>query len=191
MNICVYCASSDKVADAHFDTAQRMGQILAQAGHRLIYGGGAKGLMGCIANAALNNGGEVVGIIPRFMEQVEWAHRGLTELVLVDDMRERKHQMLLRAEAVVTLSGSCGTLEELAEAITLKRLGLYCGPIIIVNTNGFYHHLQALLNQMVDEHFMRPEHRQMWTFVDTPEQVQPAIASTPQWDSGAIKYAAV
>lgn len=191
MNICVYCASSDKVADAHFDTAQQLGQILAQNGHRLIYGGGAKGLMGCIANATMAHGGEVVGIIPRFMERVEWAHRGLTELVLVDDMRERKRQMLERADAVVALPGGCGTLEELAEAITLKRLGLYCGAIVIVNTNGFYQHLQALLEQMVDEQFMRAEHRQMWTFVDTPEQVLPAIANTAKWDSGAIKFAAV
>ena len=179
------------MAPEHFATAQQLGQELAQGGHTLVYGGGANGLMGCVANAALEHGAPVVGIIPRFMERVEWAHRGLTELVLVDDMRERKRLMLERAHAVVALPGGCGTLDELAEAITLKRLGLFCGPIVIVNTNGFYRHLQALLEQMVEQCFMRAEHRAMWAFVDTPQQVLPAIAATPPWSNDAIGFAAV
>lgn len=191
MHICVYCASSPKVAPEHFAAAQQLGHELAQAGHTLVYGGGSKGLMGCVANAVLERGGRVVGIIPRFMERVEWAHKGLSELVLVDDMRERKQLMLERAQAVVALPGGCGTLDELAEALTLKRLGLFCGPIVVLNTNGFFYHLQALLEQMVEQHFMRQEHLQMWSFVDTPQQVLPAIANAPKWDSGAIKFAAV
>ena len=191
MRICVFCASSDKVAPVYFEAAREWGRIMAGAGIELVYGGGSRGLMGALADAVLAGGGSVEGIIPRFMHEVEWSHTGLTRLVLVDDMRERKRLMSSGVDAVVALAGGCGTLEELAEVITLKRLGQFTKPIIILNTNGLYDHLALLLEQMVGERFMRSEHAQMWTFVRTPAEVLPAIAAAKAWSAEAIGFAAV
>src|SRR5947207_11227819 len=178
--ICVYCASSEQVAEQYLDAAHELGRILAGAGVTVVYGGGRLGLMGRLAEGSLAGKGKIIGVIPRFMQQLEWGHGGLTELHLVEDMRERKHRMLLDSDAVIALPGGCGTLEELLEAITLKRLGLYFNPIIIVNTRGFWDPLIRLLEDMVLERFMNPEHREMWTVVSEPEQVLDAIRDTPR-----------
>src|SRR5579884_3607112 len=138
MRICVYAASSQQCDPLYHDAAKRLGALLAQAGCTLVYGGGSAGSMGAVANGALAAGGEVVGVIPRFMADLEWGHGGLTRLELVEDMRERKHRLLTDSDAVVALPGGCGTLEELFEAITLKRLGLYFKPIVLLNTRGYY-----------------------------------------------------
>ena len=143
MRICVYCASSEHCDRIYHDAARTLGRLLAEAGCTIVYGGGAVGLMGSLANGALAAGGEVIGIIPRFMTEVEWQHPGLASLEVVEDMRERKHRLLTGSDAVVALPGGCGTLEELFEALTLKRLGLYFNPIVLVNTNGFYAPLRA------------------------------------------------
>src|SRR5690606_8427647 len=132
MRICVYCASSEHVHRAYHDVAARLGRTLAEAGCTVVYGGGAVGLMGTLANAALDAGGEVIGVIPRFMIEVEWQHPGLANLEIVEDMRERKHRLLTGSDAVVALPGGCGTLEELFEAMTLKRLALYFKPIVLL-----------------------------------------------------------
>jgi len=105
--------------------AHRLGEILACNSIDIVYGGGALGLMGQVANGALANGGKVIGIMPRFMQELEWAHRQVTELRVVENMRERKHLMLTGSDAVIALPGGCGTLEELFETITLKRLAIY------------------------------------------------------------------
>lgn len=191
MKICVYCASSDKVADRYFDAAERLGQQIAQERSILVYGGGSKGLMGCIADAVLAGGGYVRGVLPRFMDEVEWGHTGISEMVLVEDMHERKRLLVDGVDAVVALPGGCGTLEELAEIITLKRLGKFTKPIIILNLDGFYDPLQQMLERMVEERFMRPEHQRMYTFVDRVEDIIPAIKSAPVWDADAIAFAAV
>ena len=132
--VCVYCASSNACESHYHEVARTLGGLLADAGCALVYGGGRAGSMGALADGALARGGRVVGIIPRFMRELEWGHDELTELHVVEDMRTRKHEMLARSSAVVALAGGCGTFEELMEAITLKRLGLYLGPIVIVNT---------------------------------------------------------
>ena len=147
--------------------------------------------MGAIADGALSAGGEVVGVLPRFMADLEWGHAGLTHLELVEDMRERKHKLLADSDAVVALPGGCGTLEELFEAITLKRLGLYFNPIILLNTRDFYTPLQTFMQQVIGEHFMNPEHAAMWSLVDKPEEVLPAIRNTPRWLENARDYAVV
>src|SRR6202012_1324112 len=118
---------------------------LADAGLEVVYGGGARGSMGALANGALSKGGRVVGILPRFMADLEWGHSGLSELELVEDMRVRKHLMLPRSQPAIALPGGCGTLEELLEALTLTRLGLYLNPIVLVNTRGFFNPLLDLL----------------------------------------------
>jgi uncharacterized protein (TIGR00730 family) len=122
---------------------------------------------------------------------VEWQHPGLAALEVVEDMRERKHRLLTGSDAVIALPGGCGTLEELSEAITLKRLGLYFNPIVLVNTKGFWDPLIRLLDDMVRERFMNPEHRQMWTVVREPEDVLAAIRDTPRWREDARQIAAV
>ena len=177
-SICVYCASSQRCDEEYREVARRLGRVLAERGHSIIYGGGAVGSMGALADGAVAAGGKVVGIMPKFMMELEWAHRDLTELRVVEDMRTRKHEMLTRASAVVALPGGTGTLEELFEAITLKRLGLYLGPIVIVNTRGYYDALLAQLRAAVDERFLDGRHAAMWTVVDRPGAVLGGHRST-------------
>jgi len=189
MRVCVYCASSPTADPIYRETASRLGRVLAGAGATVVYGGGSLGSMGAVADGALAAGGKVIGILPRFMADLEWGHPGLTELELVEDMRERKHKLLTGSDAVVALPGGSGTLEELFEAITLKRLGLYFGPIILMNTRGFYDDVIRLLERSISERFMNLEHRAMWTLVDEVEQVLPTIQSTPRWREDARDYA--
>ena len=191
MRVCVYAASSGHCDRSYHDAAYQLGQQLARNGCSVVYGGGSLGSMGAVANGALEAGGEVIGILPRFMADLEWGHPGLTRLELVEDMRERKHKLLTDSDAVVALPGGCGTLEELFEAITLKRLGLYFNPILLLNTNGFYTPLAAFMRQVIDQRFMNPEHEAMWQLVDAPEQVVDTIRATPRWRDDARQLAAV
>jgi hypothetical protein len=191
MRICVYCASSEQCDRIYHDAATALGRALAEAGCTIVYGGGAVGLMGSLANSALSAGGDVIGVIPRFMTEVEWQHPGLASLEVVEDMRERKHRLLTGSDAVVALPGGCGTLEEMFEALTLKRLGLYFNPIVLVNTNGFYAPLAKFMDQMIEQRFMNPQHRDMWMLVDTVDEVLPAIRAAPRWREDARNYAVV
>jgi hypothetical protein len=191
MRICVYAASSQQSDTLYRDAAFRLGNLLASGGCTIVYGGGSAGSMGAIADGALTAGGQVIGILPRFMADLEWGHPGLTKLELVEDMRERKHKLLADSDAVVALPGGCGTLEELFEAITLKRLGLYFNPIVLLNTKQFYTPLQSFMQQVIAERFMNTGHAAMWSLVDEPEQVLPAIRTTPRWREDARDYASV
>ncbi len=152
--VCVYCASSRTSHPDYRAAARRLGEVLAHEGVGIVYGGGAVGSMGALADGALSAGGRVIGILPRFMAELEWGHKGLTDLQLVEDLRTRKHMMLTLSQAAIALPGGSGTLEELLEAITLKRLGLYLNPIVLVNTRGFFTPLLEVLTRAVDEHFM-------------------------------------
>ncbi len=145
--------------------------------------------MARLAEGALGAGGTAIGVIPRFMVELEWGHTKLTELRIVEDMRERKHLMLTEADAVVALAGGCGTLEELFETITLKRLGQYLGPIILVNTRGFYDRIVAALDHCIEERFMDTRHREMWTVVNEPEEVLEAIQTAPRWSTENRSFA--
>ena len=190
-SVCVYCASS-QACDADFhDVARRLGGLLAAAGCMVVYGGGRAGSMGALAEGALAAGGRIVGVIPKFMVDLEWGHDDLTELHVVEDMRTRKHEMLTRASAVVALAGGPGTLEELFEAITLKRLGLYLGPIVIVNTRCYYDALLAQLEAAVSGRFLDVRHAAMWTVVDRPEDVLPAIEAAAPWGADSRGFAVV
>ena len=191
MRVCVYCASSQECDPHYHDVARRLGGLLAGNGCTIVYGGGSAGSMGAVADGALAAGGEVVGILPKFMADLEWGHPGLTRLELVEDMRERKHRLLTGSDAVVALPGGCGTLEELFEAITLKRLGLYFNPIILLDTAGFYRPLQTFMQQVIEARFMNREHLAMWQLVDDPEDVLPAIRATPRWREDAREIAVV
>ena len=191
MRICVYCASSQECDPHYHEVAFRLGALLAESGNTVVYGGGSTGSMGAVANGALLAVGEVIGILPRFMADLEWGHPGLTRLELVGDMRERKHRLLTGSDAVIALPGGCGTLEELFEAITLKRLGLYFNPIILLNTRGFYTPLQGFMESVIEGQFMNREHLAMWSLVDEPEDVLPRIQATPRWREDAREIAMV
>jgi uncharacterized protein (TIGR00730 family) len=190
-SVCVYCASSRMSHPDYRSAARRLGEVLAEQGVQIVYGGGAVGSMGALADGALGKGGRVVGILPRFMAELEWGHKGLSDLQLVEDLRARKHMMLALSQAAIALPGGSGTLEELLEAITLKRLGLYLNPIVLVNTRGFFVPLLELLARAVEERFMDPRHRLMWQVVATPDDVPGALATAPAWSAEARSFAAV
>ena len=173
----------------YHEAASRLGRHLAGEGFGIVYGGGATGSMGRLAGAALAAGGKVIGVLPRFMDELEWGHRGLSETRIVDDMHQRKRLMLELADAVVALPGGCGTFEELLEAITWKRLGLFLGPIAIVNVNGYYDPLAELLARSVAERFMDEKHAAMWSVVSRPEEAAEALRSAPAWTAEARAFA--
>ena len=189
--ICVYCASSDAAAAIYRDVARRLGGVLTVNGYAVIYGGGSTGSMGALADGVIAAGGEITGVMPRFMMELEWAHKSLTELRVVEDLRIRKHTMLSESAGLVTLPGGPGTLEELFEALTLKRLGLYLNPIVLVNTRNYFDPLLAMLEHAAAEHFMSRRHAQMWQVVAEPEDVPYALANAPEWSAAERQFAHV
>jgi uncharacterized protein (TIGR00730 family) len=190
-SICVYCASSERSDAVYRTAARRVGEILADEGYSIVYGGGAVGSMGALADGALSRGGTVLGILPKFMMELEWGHPKLTELRIVEDMRARKQMMLSHSRGLVTLPGGSGTFEELFEALSLKRLGLYVDPIVLLNTKDYFAPLIALLEKAVDEHFMDERHLAMWQVVHEPEEIPDALRNAPEWSENARDFAAV
>jgi uncharacterized protein (TIGR00730 family) len=189
--VCVYCASSRQCDQVYHDAAARLGAILARNHVTIVYGGGKSGSMGALADAALAEGGRVIGVLPRFMDDIEWGHERLTELILVNDMHERKRLMIQEVDAVIALPGACGTWEELFEAMSFKRLGLYAGPIVIVNTNRYYDPILEMLDRSVEYRFMDERHRAMWMVVEEPDQVRDAIRNSPPWRAENRSFAAI
>ena len=187
--ILVFCASSTSCAPHFHAAAAELGRAIARAGHTLVYGGGAKGSMGALADGALAEGGEVVGIIPDFMRELEWAHGGIQQLELVADMQTRKRRMLEVADAIVTLPGGSGTFEELFDAITAKRLGIFRHPIVILNQGGFYEPLFRLMEQSVAERFMHDVHLDIWKAVTEVDEILPAIERIEPWHENALEFA--
>ena len=190
-NVCVYSASSTKIAPAYFATAEELGRLLAIRGINLINGAGSIGLMAATSNAALAAGGTVTGVIPRFMVEQGWNHTGLTRLVETETMHERKQLMAEMSDGVIALPGGCGTMEELLEIITWKQLGLYLKPIVILNVNGFYNPLLEMLQQAIDENFMRREHGSIWQVATTAEEAIELLHTTPWWNTEVRKFAAI
>ena len=190
-SVCVYCASSTKIDSAYFEAARELGTLLGQRHIRLINGAGGIGLMSATADAVLAAGGEVTGVIPHFMVEQGWQHKGLTEMIEVENMHQRKQKMADLSDAVIALPGGCGTLEELLEIITWKQLGLYLNPIVILNTNGFFDPLLAMLQRAMDENFMRQQHGTIWHVASTPQEAVELIHTIPVWDSSIRKFAAI
>ena len=190
-NICVYSASSTKIDPIYFEAAEELGKILAQKHINLINGAGCLGLMCRISDAALAAGGTVTGVIPRFMVEQGWQHKGLTEMIEVENMHQRKQKMADLSDAVVALPGGCGTLEELLEIITWKQLGLYLNPIVILNTNGFFDPLLAMLQRAMDENFMRQQHGAIWHVASTPQEAVELIHTIRVCDSSIRKFAEI
>ena len=177
-SVCVYSASSTKIDAVYFQAADTLGRLLAEHRIRLINGAGSIGLMRSVADAVLKNGGEVTGVIPRFMVEQNWHHTGLTELIEVESMHERKRKMADLSDGIIALPGGCGTLEELLEIITWKQLGLYLNPIVILNINGFFDPLLEMLEKAIDENFMRRQHGDIWKVAQTPEEAVQLLYET-------------
>jgi uncharacterized protein (TIGR00730 family) len=189
--VCVFCASSSQCDQIYFEAADELGKQLAINGYTIVYGGGGVGLMGALADGAMSAGGKVVGIIPKFMDELEWGHKGITELRLVEDIHERKRLLIEQVEAIIALPGGCGTFEELFEALTLKRLGLHFNKIIMINTKGYFNSCIDLLELSIKEKFMDPRHRLMWTVIEEPRQIIDAINNAPGWFPDAQSFATI
>lgn len=189
--VCVYCASSTKIDPAYTEAACCLGTLLGSRGIRVVNGAGNMGLMGTVSDAALAAGGRVTGVIPRFMVEQRWHHTGLSELIVTEDMHERKRTMLRLADAVIALPGGCGTLEELLEAITWKQLGLYLNPIVILNLKGYYDPLLAMFDRAIGEHFMGVRHAGLWQVARSPQEAVELATSLPRWDASIRKFAAL
>jgi uncharacterized protein (TIGR00730 family) len=181
-SLCVYCGSSDRGRPAHHDAALRLGRIMAKADIRLVYGGGRIGMMGRIADAVMEGGGEVVGIIPQFLEQVEVGHSGVTRLIVTDNMHERKQKMAEMSDAFLIMPGGLGTLEETFEILTWKQLGLHQKPVVIADIGGYWQHLTDLIDHMIDESYARPENRDLYQVIDSIDELLPALAAMPAFD---------
>lgn len=190
-SVCVYCASSTQVPPAYQEAANELGCLLGERRLRVVNGAGNTGLMCAVSDGTLSAGGTVTGVIPHFMVEQNWCHKGLTELVEVDNMHERKQRMADLSDAVIALPGGCGTLEELLEVITWKQLGLYLNPIVILNINGYFDPLLEMFRKAVDEHFMRPQHAGLWAVASTPAEAVELIYTEPVWDADIRKMALV
>jgi uncharacterized protein (TIGR00730 family) len=189
--VTVYASSSNALTANYYEAAGRLGEILGNSGMEIVYGGGGVGLMRAMADQALATGAHVHGIIPEFLNTVEHGHKNLSRLDVVDDMRERKHRMLLGSDAVVSLPGGSGTFEEVFEALTLKRLGKFLGPIVLVNTNHYFDRMVDFLQHSVSEGFMADIHLDMWSVVSEPEQVIEAMTMAKPWSPDALNHASV
>ncbi|MDO9579785.1 MAG: TIGR00730 family Rossman fold protein [Bacteroidales bacterium] len=181
MTICVFASSSSRINSEYAVAASNLGLLLARAKMEVVFGGGGIGLMGKLADAVLENGGTITGVIPSFMKDEGWDHSDVNEMIVTPDMSERKKRLFEMADAVVALPGGVGTLEELTEAITLKQLGLFKGPIIILNTLNFYKSFIDFLENMISGQFFRYEHKGMWKIVDTPEEVLAHLSKKESW----------
>lgn len=164
--IAVYCGSSDDVAPRYFDLARAVGRTLAEREIGVVYGGGRVGLMGAVADAALDAGGAVFGVIPRRLQDREVGHTGLTELFIVDSMHARKAMMTHLSDGFVALPGGFGTLEEIVEVATLSMLGYHHKPVGLLDVGGYYRHLLAWVDHAADEGFVRPQHRALFQVAD-------------------------
>ncbi len=184
MQVCVYCASSGKIRPEYFKATARMAKDFVKNDVSVVFGGGSSGLMGQLADAVLEEGGKIKGIMPQFMNEVEWGHRGVSDFIYTQTMHERKSKFLEGTDALVALPGGTGTYEELFEAITLKKLGQFTKPIIILNTRGYYEPFRLLMEHTIREQFMADDHQDIWQIVNEPEEVLPAIINTKAWHKG-------
>lgn len=175
MRVCVYGASSSSLEKIYYDEAQRMGELLAENGHGLVFGGGREGLMGAIARGVYDKGGEIIGIVPKFFDEPGIIYENCTELVFTTTMRERKQLMEDKSDACLVLPGGIGTFEEFFETLTLKQLGQSERAIIILNTNGYYDHMQSLLENTAENGFMSKNCLGLYTVANSPEEALSAL----------------
>ncbi len=170
-SVTVYCSSSNRVADSYFRAATQLGTALAEKGITLVFGGGNVGLMGSIANSVMQNGGTVRGIIPRFLEEKEVAHYGITELHVVETMHERKMKLTEWADAFIVMPGGFGTLDELIEVITWRHLGHHDKPVLLYNIDRFWEPLTGFFDGLALKGMVKPDYRKLFTICDSLEGI--------------------
>ena len=170
MNICIYGASSRKLAKEYYDAAEALGALMAQQGHTLVFGGGQEGIMGAVARGAHAHGGKIIGIAPRFFDRPGILFEECTEFIYTDTMRERKALMEEHSEAFMVLPGGIGTYEEFFEMLTLKQLGRHNKPMVMLNTRGYYNPMAAMLQNTVDEGFMSADCLELYGVCNSPEE---------------------
>lgn len=174
-SVCLFCGSSEGVNRRHRRTAAHFGRLVAQAGIRLVYGGGGIGLMGMAARAAMDAGGEVVGVLPEDLVRLEVGMHDITELIIVDSMHARKKKMYDLSDAFVVLPGGVGTLDETIEMITWGQLRIHSKPIVLINDDGYWQKFADLLDHVVSEGFAPPRTAGIYTFVDDVDQAVPLL----------------
>jgi uncharacterized protein (TIGR00730 family) len=174
-SLCVYCGSSDRVDGAYLASARQMGTTIARHGLRLVYGGGSTGMMGAVADAALDGGAEVIGVIPERFYTTELAHKQLTEMHVVETMHIRKAKMVELAEAFVALPGGFGTFEELFEMLTWAQVGLHSKPVGILNIQGYFDPLLRLIEHAQEQGFLYSEHRSLLVTESDPDRLIQAL----------------
>lgn len=170
MNICIYGASSRKLAKEYYDAAEALGALMARQGHTLVFGGGQEGIMGAVARGAHAHGGKIIGIAPRFFDRPGILFEECTEFIYTDTMRERKALMEEHSEAFMVLPGGIGTYEEFFEMLTLKQLGRHNKPMVMLNTRGYYNPMAAMLQNTVDEGFMSADCLELYGVCNSPEE---------------------
>ena len=170
-SICIFCGSSPGKRPIYLEAARSVGRTIAETGMRMVYGGGAVGMMGAVADACLEAGGEVIGVITQRLSDLEVAHEGLTEIEVVQTMHERKARMAELSDGFVSLPGGIGTLEEMFEVFTWAQLEIHAKPLGLLDVEGYYDELHAFLKHMVEERFLLPEHGEMLLLDDDFEQL--------------------
>ena len=186
MNICIFGASGRELEESYYAAAKLLGSLIAQQGHTLVFGGGREGLMGAAARGAYENGGGIIGIVPKFFDEPGIIYEHCTELVFTETMRGRKQLMEERSEACIVLPGGIGTFEEFFEMLTLKQLGRSDRAIVVLNTNDYYAPMQQMLENTARQRFMSRGCLELYELADTPEQALERIASyVPQ--KGSIR----
>lgn len=186
-SICVYCGSQPGRDSSYMEAGRALGKSIANHGLRLVYGGGTKGIMGAVASGVLSHGGSVTGIIPEFLMDKEASKHSLgslTELVVTEDMHQRKHRMFEEADAFVTLPGGIGTLEEIVEIMTWAQLGRHRKPMVFANINGFWEPMLELLDHMASAGFIHTAHLIKPMVIDDVEAIVPAVIKAGMKDDG-------
>ncbi|MCX7987080.1 MAG: TIGR00730 family Rossman fold protein [Bacteroidales bacterium] len=173
----VFCSSSSRTPATYLDDAYRLGQLLAIEKIKVFYGGGAIGAMGALANGVLEEGGEIVGVIPGFMVELEWANPKISEMIITKDLAERKQIIFEKTHGIIVLPGGTGTLDELAEALSHKKLGIFDIPLVLLNTLHFFDPLLEFLQRMVDEEFILPEHKNFISIAYSADEVVQLLKS--------------
>ena len=190
-SVAIYCASSTKIKPIYYETARQLGRGLALRGVTQVNGAGNMGLMQAASDAALEVGGKVIGVIPSFMIEQNWHHTGLTQIIETDNMESRKQTINDMTDAAIVLPGGCGTLDELFEIITLKQLGVYLKPIIILNVDGYYDYLLKHLERSMQENFMRREHCDIWKVATSAKEAIELVFTTPLIDESVRRFAKI
>ncbi len=185
--IAVFCGSKAGESPSYEAAARELGRAMAEKGVRLVFGGGRIGIMGFVADEVMSGGGEVTGVIPHFLHDLEVGHDGVTELIAVESMHERKNTMFMRSDAFVILPGGLGTLDECLEIITWKQLHIHAKPIVILDVDGYWKSLMVLVEDVIAGGFAHPKARDLFTVVTSVDDIFQAIATAPEPDREVLE----